>query len=68
MTDWADEIAITILSNVLDNWAEEPRSKQIERIAFDIRKAKADGVRDAIDKVYSELIVMADVIERGGKK
>ena len=48
MTDWADEIARAIFSNISDNWAEEPRSKQIERIAYDLRKAKADGIRETL--------------------
>ena len=69
MTDWADEIALDFGFGL--------NNQELRQVAIALRKAKADGVRDAIDKIYSEggggqpegllgtLTVMADAIERG---
>ena len=69
--DWADEKARHIYHVVTDNFVQETQQKIIERIAFDLRKAKADGMREASNlcsedscpKVYH--LHTADKIEKG---
>ena len=75
--DWADEAAFVIYGLVSDNFAVEPKSKICERIAFDIRKARADGMRDVCNAVLGsidhtacdarccEMLELANKIESG---
>lgn len=45
--DWAEQAASAIYNIVSDNFAEETPAKIRSRIAFDLRKARADGMREA---------------------
>ena len=55
--DWACEKACHIYAIVKDNWAEESLSKIKERIVYDLRKAKADGMRDAAKELNGMLFL-----------
>jgi len=51
MSDWAIEKAGHIYALVHDNFAGETPAKICERIAVDLRKARADGMREAAEIV-----------------
>lgn len=53
--DWADEQASAIYGMVTDNFAKETPAKIRSRIAFDLRQAKADGIREAANYSVNEI-------------